>query len=655
MLLKLRNLIKKYPYITVALLISLVFIFTPYYTVGYIGILIISSLYLRPLKSFDSYFSNFIIAALLLCVSIMIAGIFAILLHIPDHALLNALVYSGVIIPMLAYQPKRDRMPVIFSKIDVVAIIIALAGPVLISVIQLSGNPPHVAIYKIADGNGWDSSPHLGLLQLNERFNGYVYPSAHREHNGNKVFNAYPQGWHLASSNLANGFGAVAFDSAKTSVPHILVMYVLIIFAWYAVTMYVFVRIVASLARKAIDQLGVVSSLIALSAVALLPTLTVMLPSIYHGFVNYVAIIPFLLLVIAMVVQYLNDPVGNRRVLSYASSTAPLLAGITLLWTLPIPGLVLVCLYTLTINKDGLTLLKSFSKIPMILCTLVIGIPTIVYAYILMTNIGFDQVYINTGYVAGFPRPELALILVAILIIGIHGKYLDISFKRMLIIVAPLTLYMFILWIFSYVKSDLIGYYQAKMFTLIITIIIAFVSAIIINVSTKISKDRLSTLTLFMTTTCIVSGIIILSNNPLLLNSLKRPVRDNGELVGYAIDWAYATSPNSHDKLLIFDDNLDEINNKAMLHNVINIDTSLGRYGDYNEAKVQEDASNCVSTAMFYIGVTGRYTQPEMLQRLSTCLKARSEAGYETMILSKRSNKPIFDNIKTYNANFTYI
>lgn len=657
---RLNNYVAKHPLVTAIALLSVLLLFTPYYGLGYIFILLISSRYVRPLKAFDSYFANFIICALLLCLSIMIAGIFSMLIHTADYAVYNIIVYVAVITPIVAHQLDRPEASKNITIIDAILIAVSLFGPLLIVGAQLSSNPLHIAVYKIVDGDGWDNAAHVSLLQLNDHFKGYIYPMANIQHNDSQVVNSYPQGWHLASSNIASGFGGAAFDTSSTSMLRVLIAYMGTVFAWYVVSMYVFLKYALYLYDKSIKKLNIPLLIPILGSASLLLLLFVLFPSIYQGFINYIAIIPYIVLLVATILQFMGNErgveVATQRYISFA---LPLLASITLIWTLPAPALALMCLYALLVNKGIMAAIMSLKRPAILLGVLVITISSLVYAYILIKNIGFSAVYINTGYIAGFPRPELALILVAIVLFGVYKRYIDLTVRHLLLIFSPLTAYMFILWLMSYVKSGVIGYYQSKMFTLIVLLLMLFAATVIMRLITELSvhKDRyISAANTVFIGLCIVGGVVILSGNPLNINSLKRQIRGDDVLIEHAIKWVYSPNSSSLDQLLIFDDNLDNTHNKAMLFNSLITQVNINFYTDRGSEDPSKNALKCISpTGLFYIGTTSHYSNEQVLKRLSHCLKLRSEAGFSTTIISVRSNKSHFERIDTYGAKFEYI
>lgn len=589
----------------------------------------------------------------------MIAGIFSMLVHTENYAIYTIIIYLAIITPILAYQPDRLEVRKEVAILDVVILGVSLIGPLLIFGAQLSSNSLHTSIYKIADGDGWDNAAHVSLLQLTDHFKGYIYPMANAQHKGSQVVNSYPQGWHLASSHIASGFGGAAYDSNSASAFRVLLTYVSTVYIWYIVSMYVFLKYATYIYGKTIKKLNILQIIPILITASLPLMLFVLFPSIHQGFVNYMAIIPFLILLTAATFQFTE---GNRRDVligrRYVSLALPLLAAITLIWTLPAPAIALMCLYAVFVNKNIITTALSIKRLPILLGATTVILPSLVYAYILLKNIGFSAVYINTGYIAGFPRPALALILVAIILVGIHKKYITPTINHILIVVSPLTAYMLILWLLSYVKSGLIGYYQSKMFTLIVVLLMVFAVSVIMRLVIELSKHKdryVSIVTSFFIGICIVGGVVILSDNPPNLNSLKRQLRGDEVLMEQAIDWAYRPAPLGSDQLLIFGDDLNYTHNKAMLFNALNVEVNTNLYIEKGDKDLSNNALKCVSVGMFYIGTVGSYTQPQALERLSHCLKLRLQEGMPTTIISTLSNKPLFEEIDTYDAKIEYI
>lgn len=657
--LKTRDFIRNHPYIAGIILVSLVCLFTPYYSVGYLGILIVSSRYLHPLKAFDSYFSNFIISLLLLCVSIMLAGIFAILFNTPVFAVYNIVIFIALALLVRRYQPVRVDSSRVITKIDLLLIGVSLIGPLLIVVSQMSYSP-QVAIYKMVNGDGWDNAVHLGLLQLSEHFNSYSYPGSQTFYNDGEITNSYPQGWHLASTNIGSGFGGVNFDTSEVSVLRTLISYLVLILLWYVTAIYVFLKYVVNLASESTRKLGSLSLFISLGALSMLPVLFVLMPAVHQGFVNYMGIIPYLILFVAATIQFTQaDAKGQKDLLAYLTLILPILAGITLIWTLPAPGLGLVLLCVLIMNKNTLKHLINYRAIPVVLGVVLVGVPILIYAYILLTSIGFGQVYVNTGYVSGFPRPELLLILVVVVCIGIRMKYMKLHIDQVLLILSPLMAYMLVLWILSYIKSGQIGYYQSKMLTLIAVIIMLISIPIIIRfIADRVfDKSRLrSVVKVALVSVGVISGIIIFSGNQLNLNSLKRLDWHDDKLIAQTIDWVYRNQSVGSGQLVVFGDNMSIKYNKSMLFNLVDFNVNAGFYTKSSIEDLSVDAYRCISPyGLFYVGNTAGYSKRKILERLDRCLASREEKGLSTTILSLDSNKSFFDTINTHDARIIYV
>ena len=640
------------------LVVSLVLLCTPYYSLGYLLIVVATACYIHPLRAFDSYFSNFIIALLIFSTSIMLAGIIQIPMHTGGLPILSVIVYVIMITSIIMYQPQRVGKPKIIMFKDIIIIGVTMILPLAIGGSQFLRYPAETAVYKIVNGDGWDNAAHVGLLQLSEHYGGYLYPGAQSNSDGSQVENSYPQGWHLASSNIAGGFGGAALDTSKVGVFHSLVSYIGIVLVWYMVTMYVFLKYVLYLSKSSLKLNSVKQALI-VSVAALLPTLFIMFPSIYQGFVNYMSIIPFIIIIVATAIQFIDQrkPSGLRPE-SYLSLITPMLAGVALIWTLPLPGLAFMCIYVIIVNKKMKEALVCLKKPLLLLGVLIAVLPVLAYAYILITNIGIGQVYVNTGYVFGFPRPEILAILVLIICLGIFYKRVSLGFEHFLQIMSPLVVYMFVLWILSYIKSGQIGYYQSKMLTLIALVIMLFATAVIIRIAIETSSKngRTNVIELLCVSVCLMGAVVILSGNPLNLNGLKRLDWNNRTLMNRAIEWTYQQDYSKSDQLVVFDEGLDGSLNNAMLFNLVNINVNMGFYSKDGVGDMSKDALKCINpSGLFYVGTTSQYGEKQVLEKLSNCLSARHKKGLGTTILSVEKNQKYFKTIDTYDAKFIYV
>lgn len=642
-------------WIGLSLLLSLL----PFYSIGYLAFIVGATKKIRLLRSFDSYFSNSIIAFFILVSSIMVAGIFTSYLHVPNYAIINtlfAILFTGAI---LYLQPadtakKVTKLPV-FVWSDTAGIIAGIIMPILIVGLHVTSLGVNGALFRIVNADGWDNTSHLNLLQAVSDNKNYFYTSSPIHRDGLSLSNNYPQGWHLASSSIVDGIVPNVLNPHTLGLQATLIAYLLIVFAWYFIACFTLSKLSWSLLPDTKNK--VIRSILFIIAMQF-PILALFLTSITSGFVNYLALMPMLLVVVMLSHQVLSDK-GRDHLWSYLAVSILLTASVGLTWILPVPALGLLVLLVISavgIKKRDIT----YTKWPLVLVAGITLISFLLYSLLFLKDIGVGQLFVGNGLPQHFPNQwtVAASLTLLGLFYGIYRKRSDI--RTTALVILPFVILVFSVWLLSYLHSDTLGYYSAKILGLLCVVVFIFTVAAIVQFAESLSDSTKSTSVFIKTSAAfgIVGILLVVSGQILDLRMLQRnqyilsaPERD------YVARWIYTDeSLQNKGQLLIERDDILAAPSSAMLFNRVSTE-SAERFlaaASPNKNYDFKGSQTCLLYIYYDNSMNVLPSREDMYASLSSCLKKRDDAGLTTKILLPESAKVEYEKINTYNAELIY-
>jgi hypothetical protein len=331
---------------------ALFFAFTPFYGVSYLIAVLLGAARLTSIGAFSTYVSRIVLAGLLLGASIMLSGLIAWLVQIEVHALLVIAVYfSLLLVTRIGKVIRSDERAKLFDKNDLIAIALSLIAPiVLISSFGLSS-----ASFMQMAKEGWDNGSHVLMLQDAGIENGYLYGP--EEELGDRVIwgsQGYPQAWHLATADIANGFGSSNVFSPDEPVRTTFV-YVTVLIGWLVIASYTLARVSLFLATAFTKRrLTSLPEYVIFLAVFMLIQAIVLWASYNSGFGNFLGMLTYITVLIAS----LLDKKG-----SIPSAVTGLIMGTAaiLCWFLTAPALLFVMLFAFA-KALGFTRLRQLFK-----------------------------------------------------------------------------------------------------------------------------------------------------------------------------------------------------------------------------------------------------------------------------------------------------
>lgn len=642
------------------ILLSFILAFTPVYGLSYILLSITFATRLNVLHAFRSYFANFIVTLLIVLSSIMVSGIFTSIVNIPNFASLNlvfALVFCGVI---YHFQQGKDKPRKIFDLSDSISLTVAVIVPIIIVGLQIFTAPTDVALFKLANADGWDNVSHLNMLQTVSENHNYFYSTSPMVNGGEKAYNNYPQGWHIASSNLVNGVMPGVFNPDKYGLNVTLGAYIATSFIWFILAVFVFAKVVLQLAPTIKKNGSRRLHALSFSITMILPILALFVTTISSGYINYLGLIPLIILIVAASYQLLEAR-DKRGIWVYLAFTLPLVAGVCLMWVLPTPALMLLMVATVLVV--GIRV-RDYIRTPLIvLVTSLIFASLIGYLYILTQDVSLDQISINTTWLEHFPTATLVFACLAILALYVIVR--KVKYNNLVIVLSSFMVYIFAVWMFSYISGDKLGYYHAKLFGLSFVVVALFTCAVLVRFIESIDTVSLTKFTAVSLTIVVslstVSTLLIVTGVNIDGRSFQRSQHYLGddERIFVAKWMASNESLKDDGQLLLMRENILDNKNKAMLYNRVTLD-SARRFlasSSPSSTKYIDSMYTCILN-IYYEQRAGATVvikdKNKVLNNLSTCLGERNRAGLPTTIRAPRSIQSELEKIDTYNAHIVY-
>jgi hypothetical protein len=479
--------------------------FSPYYGVAYLLSITLLAISLPRLQIFPTLISKFILSTLMLLAVAMIVGLLGWFAKID---LLPPLVAITTTLIAVACFKSRDTAIVLGDKSDVLSVLLALATPAAIFASFFVPNYSNAALYQLIS-NGWDNAAHILMVETASIEKTYVY--GHLKDVESKTIidsNAYPQAWHLATANFAQGFNSNPFDPSRPFT--VLQAYALAMVAWFFMASYLLSRASWSLIdkikknKRAMTWVGVVVFILSNLLIQLL-TVT---GAIQFGFANYVGLMAFMIAFIALLLEQRNAQ--NHRALSIVLPTL-CVAGV-LCWFLPLPALVgALALYFLLVHKDKTKWLPYIkqNKLALVL-SILLGIVALAQVFIFasFSNITGGDLLTEAGGVS-----KNSEILISIIILGTAGFLIKASLsdllKKYLVIVAPFLVLAGGLYVYQITLSDDVTYYYYKIMALVALAAGLFFIPVSVAIVDRISEKVKSPLVLAIASVCVFALLLV--------------------------------------------------------------------------------------------------------------------------------------------------
>lgn len=310
--------------------------FTPFYALTYLAMSYYGAKQLQSSRLFSSLLSRIVMFVLLLAATVMAVGMVLWFVHVPLHPAIVAVVFGGLVYTLIRLYPanNNDSRP-LFDRADAVSLV---SASVIIGIIAVSfylPKPQESASLQIAT-NGYDSAAHITLLTTDSIEKGYVYGfNKDVGHKTISALGAYPQGWHLATSHLMNGFGVNLLEPTKPL--RTVNAYLSILIVWYMITVYIAGRIGWKLIESKLDKLRSkrFDTIIVFLLASVLIQFLVYWGSLLFGFASYFGCLAYILLLAGLIIDKDQD---NYRAYLLIACIATLASAQS--WIIPLPTMI---------------------------------------------------------------------------------------------------------------------------------------------------------------------------------------------------------------------------------------------------------------------------------------------------------------------------
>lgn len=626
---------------------------TPIYALGYVLLCIYGARKLHFIDALNTYFANFILSVLVLCSAIMIAGVFTSYLDIPNLAVIN-LAYALVLMFCIInfQQDKSAKNVKAFDGIDIAAILAAIAIPaaavaVIVSSIGIDG-----MLYRVVNGGSWDGVQQFSFWKVDAENNNYMFETSPIEVDGEEISNNYPQGWHVASSDIASGIAPGALNPEEHGIEVTLAIYAATVFSWYALTIYIASKFIVSiLPSKRGNILRGALVFVSLQFLAV----SILLPAWYEGYVNYIGSLTYVLLAGTYLYQVFRDREGNQAPLFVISSL--ILIGATgLIWVFPaiiLGAICVVALISIGIKK------QVYSRSQKVLSALVIFsivCAGLMYAKLLLTSVDASYIFATPGWV--IPLPTTLTTLVCCVVALLLAYRMKVELRPALGVLLPTLFIIGAIWFMSYVLSGAVGYYHVKIFGILFTLVVVFMSAYIIQAAEQVNESKVPILNGALAVGAALSLFAFVSvfsdQNTDIRILHKGSSHTSGIEERKLLDFTYTTDDPKTQLLILREDMLPTGANGSGLFNRRSVAASA-------EYLTVSELNKRPNTCLIYIffnnspeGTQAGDDKSVAYGNLTKCLELRNAKGLKTEIFAPKSQKSDIEKINTYQAKLTY-
>lgn len=452
-------------FITLTILLSL----TPLYSISYAMAVYLAKDRIYSPSSFGSVFGRIITSTLLLLSSIMAAGLVCWALGVQLWAPIVLVIFYLAATALKSSVPKNKK---VIDKGDVVSIAIALIAPIIIFISFQLPNPSNHASYQFV-ANAWDNSSHILMLQTASLEGGYVYgdPKDTIDKVRMKVFSAYPQGWHLASSSTVNGFGVDFFSPDRQLLS--LNAYIVLFMGWYVLTAYCITRISwYLLGRTGLKKLSNLFKISVFFTASIFVQSITLLKAIDGGSANYFGVYVFLAVMIAAMIDIGHSKKDNSAIFILTGISG---ASAAFIWLLPLPAVALSIMLTYLLIYRPSSVKHFFQSLweNRLAVSVVLVAFGILLAQILIfltySSTGGGQ--ITVGRALSHEANQTLLLITTLFTLGVwaainHSKGVVRELRSLIYTVSPFLILATGIYVYQLFTNDILTYYYGKISTL---------------------------------------------------------------------------------------------------------------------------------------------------------------------------------------------
>lgn len=465
----------------VLVILSFLLCLSNFYSVGYIILITVLSIYAADLFVFKTYFQKFVLLLFGMLAIIPIIGLVCWGLKVevlPIYNVLGTLLFFMAINKISSKPPQRQSSR-IFDRVDLVAISVALI-PIIVIFLSYASSPNLPAALFQLTSEGWDNGSHILMMEDVSHAHGYVYG----EKTPTSGLNPYPMAWHLATTDAVNGFGGNRFVSEQPI--QTMLAYMTASIGWMVLTAYLFVlctwRLYEHMKKKSLVKITEAFPII---SVALLVGLIVFVASLMHGFTNYLGSIAYIILFVTMIIE-VRQTNGNRPyVLAVLFGTMSVL---TWFLTIPAVGIALLMMF-LNKGKDWKSSTLQFLRDKKFIIFALLGVIAMVmqlYIFQKYSAVGGED-QLNVGakadpfYATRGPLPLnqifFAVISVAALVYAYSLRKATAFRHTLLTIIMPWLFLGILVFLYQNMQTGYNSYYLPKV--LAISVVVAAIIAAI--------------------------------------------------------------------------------------------------------------------------------------------------------------------------------
>lgn len=490
---------------------------TPFYGIAYIIAVYFATRTIKFSKVFSTIFGRIILSLMLLGTTIMISGLIVWTIGIKVYPII-VLVLFAALLWIIKRHSKHDFSSKKFIDCgDAISIALALIAPIIIFASYQLPNPSSVASYQFAH-SGWDNASHLSMLETASLENKYIYGSVADTIDKTVIRSgAYPQAWHLATANIANGFGFNPFNPKKPI--QTLNLYLATVIASYIIVVYIFSitvwRILVSVVDKQRGK-NIPLVIVLYSLANIFVQLVLFWGALISAFPNYLACIAYLIIMASM----LLDVRKENKTTHYAVA---LLAGTSaaLLWILPLPAAVLTISikflswdYIKHLNKYKARVIK---QLPIIILTVTCIAVALLQAliFVVYSHIsGGNQ--LNVGTLGG----TFSISKLMVSSVTIFSVYFWIKNKRkqgprledVFTIILPIVILTVGIYAYQFITRGSLSYYFGKSAGLTFALVTIFFIPALVLQTLEIKNKNISSV-LAVVLTCSILGLVIIGTD----------------------------------------------------------------------------------------------------------------------------------------------
>lgn len=326
-----QNHLKFHPFILgVLLCVLLLLSLTSWYGISYVLAIVFFTNRIKTPSSFRSFFARLLVTTLVLTVCIMIVGIIAWLFQTQTYPLGILALFLLLCSLLSVHNTNQSTHSPILDKTDIISISLASVALIVMVLSFYFPRPSHAATIQILT-NGFDNLAHLTLLRTNGVENNYAYGDYQLLKDRVIVqLSSYPQGWHLASAHIINGFGDNQFS--ESSPLKLMYLYLSSVTVWYFIAVYFLMRVAAYVANI-FTKRGELGDLTIFIASALMIQVIVYWGSLGLGFASFLGCLAFLAFFVGCILDF--EKKLNNKIFGLAALAT---VGLSQTWILPAVG-----------------------------------------------------------------------------------------------------------------------------------------------------------------------------------------------------------------------------------------------------------------------------------------------------------------------------